>query len=492
VTTAARPGAAGAHGASRTPAATTAARRPSPLPASLAACALLAALTLLLPSTPTYDPWAWLVWGRQLAEGGLETTAGPAWKPLTVAVAAVLAPLGDAAPAAWLLVARTAGLWALALSALLAARLVRGHGSAAVAAAALLAPLGVLATGDAVWHAGVGNAEGAALALLLLAGWWGLDGRHVPALVALALASLVRVEAWPLLLVAVGAAVLRAPAARRTALALAAAVPVLWLVPDRLGSGRWSRSSDRARVLEPGAPGLSDHPLAASLAAAARLVPPAVALGLVALAVLTVRRRAPAAALVPLGAALGWVALVAVMAAAGTSGEARYHLPAAGLLAVPAAVGAALLIPRGRRGARVAAALAALAVALPALPALADQWRRLGYEATLYGGLDGAVAAAGGAPAVRACGPVGTGKMAKPAVAWRLGVPLGRVVSRAVPQGTVFRSAPVRGAAPAPDLVAPLPVRAVHRLWTVHAACPAAPQAARAAGGRAVPATRAG
>ncbi|HYZ71126.1 MAG TPA: hypothetical protein VE528_05655, partial [Thermoleophilaceae bacterium] len=34
-----------------------------PLAMAGLAAVSLAALSLLLPSTPTYDPWAWIVWG---------------------------------------------------------------------------------------------------------------------------------------------------------------------------------------------------------------------------------------------------------------------------------------------------------------------------------------------------------------------------------------------------------------------------------------------
>jgi hypothetical protein len=36
----------------------------------IAACIGLGALSLLLPSEPSYDPWAWFVWSREIA--GLE------------------------------------------------------------------------------------------------------------------------------------------------------------------------------------------------------------------------------------------------------------------------------------------------------------------------------------------------------------------------------------------------------------------------------------
>jgi hypothetical protein len=40
---------------------------------------LLASLSLLAPSQPGYDAWAWLVWGREAAALELDTVAGPAW-----------------------------------------------------------------------------------------------------------------------------------------------------------------------------------------------------------------------------------------------------------------------------------------------------------------------------------------------------------------------------------------------------------------------------
>ncbi len=58
----------------------------------LAACVVLAALSLLLPSEPTYDPWAWIIWGREITQADLVTTSGPSWKPLPVLFTTV-APL---------------------------------------------------------------------------------------------------------------------------------------------------------------------------------------------------------------------------------------------------------------------------------------------------------------------------------------------------------------------------------------------------------------
>src|SRR5215210_6050137 len=69
---------------------------------------------LLVRAAPGYDPWTWLLWGREVAGGSLSTVAGPAFKPLPVAVCALLAPLGSAAPVAWVVLVRAAAgiaLW---------------------------------------------------------------------------------------------------------------------------------------------------------------------------------------------------------------------------------------------------------------------------------------------------------------------------------------------------------------------------------------------
>jgi hypothetical protein len=96
----------------------------------LAACVALAALSLLLPSEPSYDPFTWLVWGREIAHGELDTTGGSSWKPLPAVFTTLFAPLSkvdDAIPVAlWMLVARTGALLALALAFRLAARLAGG------------------------------------------------------------------------------------------------------------------------------------------------------------------------------------------------------------------------------------------------------------------------------------------------------------------------------------------------------------------------------
>ena len=49
-----------------------------------AAFAVAALSALVIAPAPSYDPWAWLLWGREIAHGTLSTEEMPAFKPLTV------------------------------------------------------------------------------------------------------------------------------------------------------------------------------------------------------------------------------------------------------------------------------------------------------------------------------------------------------------------------------------------------------------------------
>jgi hypothetical protein len=136
---------------------------------------------------------------------------------------------------------------------------------------------------------------------------------------------------------------------------------------------------------------------------------------------------------------------------AGTSGEPRYALPGAALLAVAGAA-ALPLLPRPAL-VRAAAALVAVAAVLR-LDAAGAELRRAGDEAELYAALPEAVARAGGARAVLACGAPVTGRYRGPAVAYALRVPKRAVRFDADAGGVLLRSrirrsAPVRPPAPA-------------------------------------------
>ena len=444
----------------------------------VACCAGLGALSLLLPSAPTYDPWAWLIWGREIAHGGLSTVGGPAWKPLPVAATTALSALGDAAPDGWLVISRAGALLALAAAFLVARRLAGGSVAAGLGAAVAVALCDRFA-----WHAAVGNAEGLLLALGLLAAERALAGRLRTALALGFAAALLRPEAWPFFGALALWVAVRDRGARPLAAGLVLAVPLLWIVPEWIGSGDPWRSSERARIPNPGAPALSAFPALESLRRAAAIPPLPALLAAAGLALAAWRGRGPGRLGWPALAGLAWVGLVAAMSQAGYSGEERYLLPGAVLVALSggAAIGLALsrlasvrseresaLPPprigspaRGwsaRTGSVPVAVLALLAAAAVSVPLLATRGRDVvsdmrasAREARLFDALGDAVAAAGGRAAVLRCGQPYTGPLRGPAVAWHLGVEKSRAGFAPRAPGVAFVSRlPARGGAEPP------------------------------------------
>src|SRR4051794_15850813 len=104
-------------------------RMPSLLLIAATACLALALASLALPSGATYDPYAWLIWGRDLAHMDLATGGtGTSWKPLPALLDALLTPLGGGAARGWLVVARAGALFAVFMSFRLAWRLAPREG----------------------------------------------------------------------------------------------------------------------------------------------------------------------------------------------------------------------------------------------------------------------------------------------------------------------------------------------------------------------------
>ena len=81
---------------------------------------------------PSYDPWSWIVWGREVSDPHLSFAVGggPSWKPLPFLFTTVYGLFGGAAPTLWVITARAGGLLGLVaayrLGSLLAARTARG------------------------------------------------------------------------------------------------------------------------------------------------------------------------------------------------------------------------------------------------------------------------------------------------------------------------------------------------------------------------------
>jgi hypothetical protein len=454
-------------------------------PGRLAAASLaLAAVSLLLPWALAFDPWSWLVWGREVTRLELDTAGGPSWKPLPVVATTILTLAGGAAPALGLVLARAGGLLAIAGAAALAGRLAGAVAAVAAAAAMALSDWWLLNTA-------LGNSEG----LLAAAAVWAvvaqLAGRHRIALSLLLATALLRPEAWPFL----GGYALWLWRTGREPLGLLAVtllpVPLLWFGPDVLGAGGALGASSAARgTASPQSAVYADFPALEVLADFAELLTIPALLAAAAGAALggTIARRLAAAG-------LAWVALVAVMTQAGYAGNPRYNVAAAAAGCVLAGVGVAALARRvasggdatraeegavsggdttarrddravsggdttarrddrvdpdaARAARRPSAALgwpfaAALAAGVLAFTAgdLSDQVEELGDRADRRTDLDALVDRVGGASAISACAPARTNQPMKAMVAWRLDVSMEHLADRPRAPAAVLRAPP--------------------------------------------------
>ncbi len=426
----------------------------------------LGALSLLLPSTPTYDPWSWIIWGREVAQLDLVTTGGPSWKPLPVLFTTVFSLFGSAAPDLWIVVARAGGFLALFLAFRLAARLTaqvaaRPDGRWGIAGwmAGAVAAVGVLTQTDFLRAVALANSEGLLVALVLWAIERHLDQARRQALVLGFLAALLRPETWPFLGLYGLWLWFRDPEQRRLLVILGLLVPALWFLPEYWGSGNLNRAADRAAKPNPNSPAFADDPFLEVLREARAVLPGPLKVGailgvLASAWALVTRRRWP-----PIGIVAGasaWILLVAGMTAAGYSGNPRYVLLGTSLFAVVAGVGFGTVANLAARGAgRLRPALAPLAAGAVAVVVLAAVWhwgvnsrvrnfervgRALDYQADLRTALPGAITAAGGRGRVLSCGAVGTGKFEVPIVAWNLETHIRRVGLAAAAAGTVFQA----------------------------------------------------
>jgi hypothetical protein len=163
------------------------------------------------------------------------------------------------------------------------------------------------------------------------------------------------------------------------------------------------------------------------------------------------------------------------MAQAGFSGEPRYSLPGAALVAI---AGAAGLVAGAKRltpaRALVPTALVATALVVAALPKLADLpdlRSDQAYQRELAADLKRVIVAAGGRDALLACGRPYTGDLRGPLTAYHLDVEKRRVQFEPRPPGAVFRSR-ISPDAPVEPVAGPgFTRRAQKGAWTVLTSC---------------------
>ncbi len=430
-------------------------------------CLGLAALSLLGPSNPTYDPWAWIIWGREITHLDLTTTSGPSWKPLPVVFTTVFSLFGDdAAPNLWLLIARAGGFLAVAMAYRLGSRL-GGWPAGLIAAAALLFADGYVRT---FWR---GNSEGILVALSLWAIERHLDGRRADAFLLGLGAAMLRPEVWPFFgLYGLWLAWVE-PRRRWLVLAGFTANGILWFAPEYWGSGDWLRAANRAHQPNPDSPAFADHPFLEVFRLSSGILSPPVLLGALLALVKPIRARRWDVRCSLFAAAAFLMIVVGLMTEAGFAGNLRYVALPAALVCVLAGVGWVDVVRWaaarfGRAGGLAAAGVIvalALGFVIANLDVLKGAWDKTRNEAEFYDTLPAAIAKAGGVDALTRC-HVFTGPYQVPSVAWHLKLHTGQVGLEPTRPGVLI--AP-RDSKLADD--ASYPLVTTTRRWVVRADC---------------------
>jgi hypothetical protein len=337
-----------------------------------AACVAIAAASLALPGAPSFDPWAWIVFGKEIVDPGLafSTHAPTGWKPLAVIFTAPFALFGDVAPSLWLVVVRSAGLAALALAFRLGWR-------AGGTVAGALATIALLASTDWLRYLAAGNIEPFVIALLFGAIELHVQGRRGGAFVLVALAGLGRPEAWLL----AGPYALYLLVAERRWWPLVLGVPAmlaLWIVPDWIGSGDLLHTFHAAQIsAEPKRLQETSDPAFELVRGAGDILPVPVWIAALFGAVLGWRDRDPTVrALVVV--VLVWAVPTIVGTAFGYPAVPRYLVEPAAMCCVLAGIGVVAVVrlaanPRVRAALGVGIAVVSIPFLVPRAEGLADQ-----------------------------------------------------------------------------------------------------------------------
>jgi hypothetical protein len=386
-------------------------------------CLAVGAVSLFTLSVPTYDPFAWIVWGREILHLDLVTLEGPSWKPLPVLFTTPFALFGDDwAPSLWLVVARAGGLLAFAMAFRLGARLAGRW-------AGVIAVFSLVLADEFIFNFVRGNSEGLLVAFVLWAVESHLNGRRSHAFLLGFAAALLRPEVWPFWglygLWLVYQAWDGSPPWREIALVggLGVLTVLLWFVPEYLGSGDFLRAAERARDPNPDAAAFAASPFLEVFRRSATILAPPVYAGAAIATVIAIWRRDHVQVALAAMSALLMLA-VALMTEGGFAGNLRYVALPTALLCVLAGAGWVEAVRGAGRWAPVVVVILAGA-AIPFVAAdvqkLRDDRVKTMSEANFYGpDLKVMLAKAGGEAGIKSCGHVFSGQFQVPSLAWHL------------------------------------------------------------------------
>jgi hypothetical protein len=409
-------------------------------PIAVAACIGLALIAqAALPSLPSYDPFSWIIWGRELAHQligphlSFVVHGGPSWKPLPVLFTTIFGFFGHDQVALWVIFSRAVGLYGLYLAFVLGARLgATERRRVAGPLAGVLSAVAVAIMLDWIHYMFRATSEPLTVTATLLWVDWHLRDRRLLALSAGTALALMRPESS----VFVGLYALwclwKLPGVWRRLVVVAdlALIPVAWVLPPWLADGKPFMSANQARDFK-GNRGLDIYTIA--LTRADHLLVWPVLAGALAMTLIALWRREwfPVALA---GICVTYLAIVEVMTIHGYPGLTRFLLPAGALMCVLAGAGVVRLASLVRGSvASTALAVALLAVAVPFSVARLTDYGHEHREATqAVRNYDAMVLAAdrlGGARRMLPCphSMVAINHTVQPSLAWALDVPLNRV-----------------------------------------------------------------
>ncbi len=429
--------------------------------AVLGSVVLAAISAAVLPTVPSYDPWAWISWGREVVDPHLSfaISGGPSWKPLPVMFTTVWALFGStAAPTLWVITARAGGILGMIAAYLLAYRLISRQDRAprwAPVAAGLIAAAGILITQDYwdEWFRGTSEPMEIATALWAVLAF--LDGRPGWAFVFGVATSQLRPEAWPLVVVYAIWLWWKEPRLRVLVVLGLISIPFFWFVPPWVGSGQPFLAAIHAEEYNGG---LGNDVFFGVLGRGIDIqLLPVLLAGAVAPAFAWFDKPRDWLTLSLAGATVVWWVVVVGMTLDGYPGLERFYLPAAGLTCVLAGVGIVRLALLGADGAQrfgvsasgstlVAIGLTAVLVAIlvpftwPRISQAGSEEKIASQAVSHLNQMTAAVAAVGGHDGVFPCKSsfAAVNHSVQTALAYKLHVTLGRVGTTMRHQGVMF------------------------------------------------------
>jgi hypothetical protein len=425
--------------------------------AVLASFVLAGISAAVLPTVASYDPWAWISWGREVFSPTLSfaISGGPSWKPLPVMFTAIYSLAGStAAPTLWVITARAGGILGMIAAYLLAYRVLSRDARVprwAPVAAGLIAAVGIVITQDYwdEWFRGTSEPMEIATALWAVLAF--LDGRPGWAFVFGVATSQLRPEAWPLVVVYAIWLWWKEPRLRVLVVLGLFSIPFFWFAPPWVGSGQPFLAAIHAEEYNGG---LGSNRFWGVLGRGIDIqLLPVLLAGGVAVVFAWFDKPRDWLTLSLAGATVVWWVVVVGMTLDGYPGLERFYLPAAGLTCVLAGVGVVRLgllgaqfVPRGSASTAVGIGLTAVLVAI-LVPftwsriSQASAEEKIASQAVSHlNQMTAAVAAVGGHDGVFPCKTsfAAVNHSVQTALAYKLHVTLGRVGTTMRHQGVMF------------------------------------------------------